>query len=91
MVDCQTLHHRLLMEKKANKTLSFLDVKIEQHNSQFLTSICRKPTFTGQYIRWDLFKPSKLKTSIIGSLVHRVFVICFKTKLQQELNFISSA
>ena len=78
------------MEKEANHTLSFLDVKIEKDNGQFLTFIYRKPTFTGQYICWDSFGPSKRKTNQIGTLVHRAQVICSKSKLQQELDFIRS-
>ena len=75
-------------EKEANHTLPFLNVKIEKDNGQFLTSIYRKPTFTGQYIRWDSFGPSKRKTNLIGTLVHRALVICSKSKLQQELDSI---
>ena len=55
------------MEKEANHTLPFLDVKIEKDYSQFLTSIYRKPTFPGQYIRWDSFGSSKRKTNLIGT------------------------
>ena len=78
------------MEKEANQTLPFVDVKIEKDNGQFLTSIYRKPTFPDKYISWDLFGPSKRKTNLIGTLVHRALVICFKNKLQQELNSIQS-
>ena len=39
------------MEKEVNQTLPFLVVEIEKDNGQFLTSIYRKSTFTGQYIR----------------------------------------
>ena len=58
------------MEKEANQTLPFLDVKIEKNNDQFLTSTYRKPTFTDQYICLDSFGPSKHKTKLIGTLVH---------------------
>ena len=61
---------KFTMEKEANQTLPFLDVKIEKENGQFLTSIYRKPTFTGQYIHWDSFEPSKRKTNLIETLVH---------------------
>ena len=81
---------KLTTVKEANQTLPFLDVKIEKDNGQFLTSIYRKFTFTGQYIRWNLFGPSKRKTNLIGTLIHRALVICSKSKLQQELDFIRS-
>ena len=78
------------MEKEANHTQPFLHVKIEKDNGQFLTSIYRKPTFTGQYIRWDSFGLSKRNTNLIGTLVRRALVICSKRKLQQELDSIRS-
>ena len=78
------------MEKEANQTLPVLDVKIEHKNGQFFTSIYRKPTFTGQYIRWDSFGPSKRINKLIGTLVHRALVICSKSKLQQEVDSIRS-
>ena len=81
---------KFTMEKEANQTLPFLDVKIEKESSQFLTSIYRKSLFTGQYIRWDSFGPLKRKTNLIGTLVHRALVICSKSKLQQELDSIRS-
>jgi len=50
----------------------------------------RKPTFIGQYTRWDSFGPSKRKTNFISTLVHRALKICSKNKLQQELDYIKS-
>ena len=87
-----SLHSALkfTMKKEANHTLSFLDVKFGKDNGQFLTSIYRKPTFTGQYIRWDSLGPSKRKTNQIGTLVHRALVICSQSKLHQELHSIRS-
>ena len=78
------------MKKEANQTLPFLDVKIEKKNDQFLTSICRKPTFTGNYICSDSLGPSKRKSNLIETLVHRALVICSESKLQQELDSIRS-
>ena len=72
------------MEEESNQTLPFLDVKIVKENGQFLTSIYRKPIFTGQYIRWDSLGPSKRKTNLVGTLVHRAQVFCSKSKLQQK-------
>ena len=38
-------------EKEEPESLAFLDVKIQKSDSKFITSVYRKPTFTGQYIR----------------------------------------
>ena len=62
----------------------------EKSNEGLLTSVFRKPTFTGQYFRWDSFGPTKRKTNLIKILVHRALMICSKSKLQHELENISS-
>ena len=75
-------------EKEKSESLAFLDVKIQKSDSKFLTSVYRKPSFTGQYIRWDSFRPSKRKKNLIGTLVHKALRICSKSLLQQELENI---
>ena len=52
---------RFTYEKESNHSLPFLDVLVERHDSEFLTSVYRKPTFTGQYLRWNSFSPQKRK------------------------------
>ena len=42
---------RFTFEEECNRTLPFLDVLVEKSDHEFVTSIYRKPTFTGQYIR----------------------------------------
>ena len=42
---------RITMEKESHSSLLLLDVLVEKSFSKFITSIYRKPTFTGQYIR----------------------------------------
>ena len=81
---------RFIYEKESNHSLPFLDVLVERHDSEFLTSVYRKPTFTGQYLCWNSFSPKKWKINLIGTLVHRAFMICSKTKLYQELGKIRS-
>ena len=82
------------LPRKKNLTLPFplpsLDVLVERQNSDFVTSVYRKPTFTGQYLRWNSFSPTKQKTNLISTLVHRAFMICSKSKLEPELNKIRS-
>ena len=81
---------KFTFEKEENDRLPFLDVLVEKSNEGFLTSVFRKPTFTGQYFRWDSFGPTKRKTNLIETLVHRALMICSKRKLQHELENISS-
>ena len=44
---------KFTIEKEQNNSLNFLDVLVEKEGTGFLTSIYRKPTFTGQCIRWN--------------------------------------
>ena len=59
-----SLHPSLtsIYEKEVKGKLPFLHVLVEKSDTEFLTSVYRKPTFTGQYIRWDSFKPKYRKT-----------------------------
>ena len=81
---------RFTYEKESNHSLPFLDVLVERQDSKFLTSVYRKPTFTGNYLRWNSFSPKKRKINLIGTLVHRAFLICSKSKLESELGKIRS-
>ena len=81
---------RFTFEKKCYRTLPFPDVLVERNDHEFVTSIYRKPTFTGQYIRWNSFCPMKRKTNLISTLVHRALVIRSKSTLQNELSNIRS-
>ena len=61
---------KFTFEKEKDKCLPFLDVCVERTNVGFKTSVYRKPTFTGQYLRWKSFSPLKPKISLISTLVH---------------------
>ena len=85
-----SLHQSLTLthEKEVNGKLPFLDVLVEKSNSKFLTSAYRKPSFSGQYNRWDSFGPKSRKYNLIDSLIHRALAICLPSKLPQEIYFI---
>ena len=75
-------------EKECNLTLPFLDVLVGKTESEFFTAVYRKPTFTGQYLRWNSFSPQKRKLNLI--LTHCALKICSPHKLQPELDKITS-
>lgn len=85
-----TIHPSLhfTVERESNNSLPFLDVLVEKRDHRFFTSVYRKPTFTGQYVRWNSFCPKKRKLNLIGTLVHRALVICSPNKLPGELDNI---
>ena len=55
---------KFTFEKEKNNCLPFLDVNVERTVTGFETGVYRKPTFTGQYLRWDL-SVTKQKTNLI--------------------------
>ena len=75
-------------EKERNNSLPFLDVHIKHTKGIYKTNVYRKPTFTGQYLRWESFAPIKRKASLESTLVHRALKICSKSKLKEEINRI---
>ena len=77
-------------EIETNNSLPFLDVFGTKSNNKFITSVYRKPTFTGQYIHWNSFGPKQRKTNLIDTLTHRALKICSKSTLKHELEHIHS-
>ena len=83
------------------KLLSFLKMKpsaknywpswmsrFKKSHNKFITSVYRKPSFSGQYIRWNSFGPSIRKKNLISTLVRRALSNCSRSMLQQELENI---
>ena len=59
-----------------NGILPFLDVKVQRSGAQFITSIYRKPTFTGLFSKYYAFSPLKNKENLISTLTVRAWRIC---------------
>ena len=68
--------------------LPFRDILVERTQLGFKSSVYRKPTFSGQYIRWKSFSPRKRKANLIVTLVHSALMICTQSKLTHEIDFI---
>ena len=83
-------------EIEINKTLSFLDISITRSADTFVTSVYRKPTFTGLFTNFESFLPVIYKKGLIFTLLFRYFNLCssyaifhkelikFKTLLRQN-------
>ena len=52
-------------EQEVNGTLSFLDVEVSQQQGEFVTTVYRKPTFSGVYTLFDSFLPTDYKVGMI--------------------------
>ena len=76
------------MEEEQNGCLAFLDVMVRRNHSQFITSLYRKKTFSGQYINYLSHCSRKRKINLIKTLCHRAVMICSSSALEDELNKI---
>ena len=76
------------MEVESNGQLPFLDVLVERGDSSFLTSVYRKPTFTGLYLNWHSFAPKSTKLNLIRCLSYRALYICSECEIDNELRAI---
>ena len=61
---------------------------VERCDSSFLTSVYRKPTFTGLYLDWHSFAPKSRKLNLIRYLSYRVVNIYSDCKIENELKAI---
>ena len=64
-LNCLHSSLKFTCKKEKNNCLPFLDVNMERTVTGFETSVYRKPTFTGQYLRWEYFSPNKQKINFI--------------------------
>ena len=63
---------------------------MERSDGKFITSVYRKPTFTGQYTRWDSYSATSYKIGLIRNLVCRALSICSECKLDTEITRIKA-
>lgn len=81
---------RFTREDEQQGSLPFLDVKVVRTLNGILTSLYRKPTFTGLYTMWDSYSPTLYKINLVRSLTHRVRRICSPVFLESELQTLRS-
>ena len=69
--------------------MSFLDIEVSPQQGKFVTTVYRKPTFSGMYTHFDSFLPQVYKVGMINTLAYRCFKISSHwTKFHEELNFL---
>ena len=90
LVALNSLHDSLkfTVEYEIDRKLPYLDVLVHRTPEKFTTSVYRKRTFTGNYIRWSSFCTKRRKVNLIACLVHRAIKICSAETLDEELNNI---
>ena len=81
---------KFTVERESNHHLAFLDIFVHKTPIAFLTSVYRKPIFSGLYTRWDSFCPQQCKINLIKTLVYHALMISSKCFLGDEIKFIKS-
>ena len=75
-------------QKKDDKLMFFLRGLTRAENT-FVTSLYRKPTFSGLYSNFESFMPDSYKMGLIYTLLHRAFMICSDwNKFHIEVTFL---
>ena len=76
-------------EKEKNGKLSFLDVEVSREKGKFVTTVYRKPTFSGVYINFESFLSTVYKYGMVYTVAYRCFEICSDwTKFHEEHSFL---
>ena len=64
------------IETEQNNKISFIDVNVIREQGESITSVYRKPTFSGVCNHFNSFLPDTYKIGMIYTLVNRCFLIC---------------
>ena len=88
-LNCQHPNIKFTSEIEENNSISFLDIKINRDNNRFLTSVYRKPTFSGVFTNFDSYIPLSYKSGLISSLLYRAFKLCSNFEVfHQQIIFL---
>ena len=69
--------------------MSFLDLEVSREKGKFVTTVYRKPTFSGVYTHFESFLPTIYKFGMVYTLAYRCFKICSDwSKFNEELSFL---
>ena len=73
-----TIHANIQFTKdlEQNNQLPYLDVLVTRADVKFKTTVFRKKTNTGLYIKWSSLCPVKYKRNLVSCLLDRAYRIC---------------
>ena len=79
-------------EQEKNGKLLFLDVEVSREKGKFVTTVYRKPTFSGVYNHFESFLPKIYKFGMVCTLAYCCFKICSDwNKFHEQLSFLKQA
>ena len=72
-------------DSKPDGSMPFLDMLITPtEEGRLNTTVCRKPTLTDMYLKWDSHHPISSKYSVVGTLHHRAKTVCSSPHMLQK-------
>ena len=71
-------------ENENDNYMPFLDVKVIRTDGSFITSVYRKPTFSGVYTNFGSFIPELYKRNLVSTLLFRIHTICSTWELMHR-------
>ena len=78
-------------EVEKNNCLPFLDVLVTRKDGLLITSLYRKPTFSGLYLNFNSFMPDSYKKGLVKTLLHRALTLCFDWEhFHKEVEFLKN-
>ena len=87
LLNCQRKNIKFISETENENSISFLDIKITRDNNKFMTSVYRKPTFSGVFTNFWSFIPKSYKYNLLFTLLHRAFKLCSNfERFHQEID-----
>ena len=75
-LNCQHKNIKFTSQTENENSILFLDIKITRDNNKFMTSVYRKPTFSGVFTNFGSFIPKSYKYNLLFTLLHRAFKLC---------------
>ena len=91
-LNTQHANLKFTKEEESCNQLAFLDVLVTRtDDGHLVTSVYRKPTFSGLYLGWDSFVPKQYKRGLVCGLIHRAWRICSDyEKFHSEILFLKN-
>ena len=75
-INCIHKSINFTQEQECNRQLAFLDVLVSRTTGNVVqTSVSRKKTYTGLYLKWTSFVPYRYKRNLVHSLLQRAYKI----------------
>ena len=90
-MNAQNDNIKFTKEDEDNNMLSFLDVLVTRVDGILCTSVYRKPTFSGLFMKYDSFVPAQYKRRMVYGLISRSWKICSSVEsFENEVNFLKT-